>query len=153
MYLNNLQILLVGTFGRLSKSSILPLILSMGLVGCSTPTKMTHMLSNSTLFYQPTIVQGDMITREQLRQLKTGMTRYQVRALLGSPVLQDSFHADRWDYVYTEGPGSQPTTKRYLVVYFDDDHLTRIEGTMGTSETPQTDTPKPQIIPVPDWSD
>ena len=127
------------------------LLLSIGLIGCSTPTKMTDILSNSSLFYQPTIIQGDLITRSVLRKLKPGLTRQQVRALLGSPILQDSFHATRWDYVYTEGQGSQPIVKRYLAVYFEDDLLTHIEGTMGTAETAQSEAPKPQVVRVPDW--
>lgn len=125
--------------------------LSLGLVSCGTSEKITDLLDDTSLLYQPTIIQGDIITQTQLSQLQLGMTRRQVRALIGPPALQDSFHTKRWDYIYTLGAGSRPTDKRSLTLYFADNRLTRMEGGMGATPSQQPTAPKPQVLKVPDW--
>lgn len=65
------------------------------------------------------IRQGNLVTQEMAAQLKAGMTRDQVRFVLGTPMLSDVFHPDRWDYLYYFKPGNQPEDlqQRRLVVY------------------------------------
>ena len=78
--------------------------------------------------YKVEIVQGNVVTREQAAQLKPGMSRAQVRDILGSPLLADIFHADRWDYVFTiRRPGAQAQTRR-VTVRFDGDLMASIEA-------------------------
>jgi outer membrane protein assembly factor BamE len=78
--------------------------------------------------YRMDIVQGNVVTREQAAAIKPGMSRLQVRDILGSPMLTDLFHADRWDYVFTiKRPGTEPQ-RRALVVYFKDDKLERLDA-------------------------
>ena len=70
--------------------------------------------------YRIDIQQGNVVTAEQYVQLKVGMTREQVRFLLGTPMLTDVFHADRWDYVYRMDSGAtREVTSRALTIYFN----------------------------------
>jgi outer membrane protein assembly factor BamE len=74
------------------------------------------------------IQQGNLLDAEQVDQLEVGMTRSQVRFLLGTPMVVDSFDANRWDYIYSLRQGrSREVTKRQLIVWFDGDKVTRIE--------------------------
>ena len=75
------------------------------------------------------IQQGNFVTQEMIAQLKPGMTRDQVRFALGTPLVADMFHADRWDYVYAREPmGGGPVTQRRFALFFEDSKLMRIEG-------------------------
>ena len=75
-----------------------------------------------------TIQQGNFISQEMVAQLKPGMSKEQVRLALGTPLLTDIFHADRWDYVYyREKPGAK-REQRKLTVFFEDGKLTRVDG-------------------------
>jgi outer membrane protein assembly factor BamE len=74
------------------------------------------------------IQQGNFISQEMVAQLKPGMSKEQVRLALGTPLLTDIFHADRWDYVYLrEKPGAK-REQRKLTVFFEDGKLTRVDG-------------------------
>ena len=73
------------------------------------------------------IQQGNLVTADALEQLKIGMTRKQVKFLLGTPLLQDPFHHDRWDYLYTLKVSRQPLQQQRLTLYFEGDTLSRIE--------------------------
>jgi outer membrane protein assembly factor BamE len=78
--------------------------------------------------YRMDVQQGNLLDLEQVEQVEVGMTRSQVRFLLGTPMVIDSFNADRWDYVYSLRRGhSREVTRRHLVVWFDGDKVTRIE--------------------------
>jgi len=75
--------------------------------------------------YRANVQQGNWITADQLARLETGMNRLQVRFILGTPVLQDALHADRWDYTYYNKPGYGKEELRQLTVWFEDDQLVR----------------------------
>jgi outer membrane protein assembly factor BamE len=78
--------------------------------------------------YRIDIQQGNYISSDMVAQLKPGMSREQVRLTLGTPLLTDIFHADRWDYVYWyERPGAKPE-QRKLTVFFEDGKLLRLDG-------------------------
>jgi outer membrane protein assembly factor BamE len=84
--------------------------------------------------YRIEIVQGNVVTREQAALVKPGMTRAQVRDILGTPMLADPFHADRWDYVFTlRRQGAEPQ-RRSVVAFFKDDTLERLEASDLPSE-------------------
>jgi len=75
------------------------------------------------------IQQGNFISQEMVAQLKSGMTKDQVRFAMGTPLVTDVFHGDRWDYIFVRRRAdSQDTERRRISVYFDNDKLTRIEG-------------------------
>ena len=69
-----------------------------------------------------------VVTQEMINRLKPGMTRRQVRFILGEPVLANAFREDRWDYVYTIQIGSLDRLQQGLTVYFEDDALSYFEG-------------------------
>ena len=77
--------------------------------------------------YRVEVVQGNVVTREQVALVKPGQSRAQVRDALGSPLLADAFHANRWDYVFTiRRQGAEPQLRR-IVVLFDGDRLASID--------------------------
>ncbi|MDJ0761067.1 MAG: outer membrane protein assembly factor BamE [Woeseiaceae bacterium] len=82
------------------------------------------LLSTSGCVFRASISQGNIVEQEDLDQLAVGMTQNQVRFLLGTPMLSDPFHADRWDYVYYLKVGRRDTAaKRWVSVLFDDNGL------------------------------
>jgi outer membrane protein assembly factor BamE len=78
--------------------------------------------------YRPDIQQGNFISQEMLAQLKVGQTREQVKFLLGTPLLTDVFHADRWDYPFYLARGNGELTKARVTVYFKDDKVEKFDG-------------------------
>ena len=79
----------------------------------------------SGCLYHIDIQQGNFIDKETLAKLKPGMTRAQVKFLLGTPLIADPFSPDRWDYLYYTRPGTRIKDVRRLTLYFDGDHLQR----------------------------
>jgi outer membrane protein assembly factor BamE len=78
--------------------------------------------------YKPEIQQGNYVSQEMVAQIKPGMTREQVRFILGTPLLTDIFHADRWDYVYWREAENGKRESRKLALYFNEGRLARVEG-------------------------
>lgn len=78
--------------------------------------------------YRTTIQQGNVVTQEMVDRLRPGMTRRQVRFILGEPVAANAFRADRWDYVYTIQVGSRDRQQQTLTLWFEEDSLARFEG-------------------------
>ena len=84
--------------------------------------------------YKATVQQGNVITQEMIDQLKPGMTRSQVRFVMGDPVIRSTFDADRWDYVYTiDIPGFFNENRR-VSLYFDQDLLAYFTGDYAPTE-------------------
>ena len=78
--------------------------------------------------YKVDVIQGNFISKEQVESLKTGMSRAQVKDVLGTPLVSSLFHADRWDYVFTlKRQGIEPQSFRYAL-FFKGDQLERFEG-------------------------
>ncbi len=101
----------------------------LALAGCSTYDSVTDKVIGVVTPYRINIVQGNFVSKEAYEQLKAGMTRDQVRQLLGTPLLTDIFHANRWDYVfYFKRGNASVVQERHLKVYFDGDTLARWEG-------------------------
>jgi outer membrane protein assembly factor BamE len=92
--------------------------------------------------YRVAVQQGNFLDARQVSQLQDGMTRSQVRFLLGTPMLPDAFDNDRWDYLYYLKLGRGGVTEqRRLTVFFEDDRVARIENIgveVSTPETPAT---------------
>ena len=86
------------------------------------------------------IRQGNMVTPEMREKLKVGMSRLQVRSVLGTPLVNDPFHASRWDYVYRLEQNGKLVEQQRLTLYFDDDRLARIDE----SSMPLQSAPPPQ---------
>jgi len=105
--------------------ALLPLALS--LAGCGALQR-TDSLFGVITPYRITIVQGNAITKEQVALVKPGVARNQVRDVLGTPLVADPFHTDRWDYIFTlRRPGTEPQ-RRSVVVFFEKDVVKSIEA-------------------------
>jgi outer membrane protein assembly factor BamE len=74
------------------------------------------------------IQQGNVVTQDMIAKLKPGMTRQQVRFVMGTPPIVDPFRSDRWDYVYYLKKGDEIIQHRRLVLLFDGEVLKRVEG-------------------------
>lgn len=105
--------------------------------------------------YKMDIQQGNVVTQEMVSKLKPGMTRNQVRFALGTPLVVDPFHADRWDYVYRHDKGGETKEYRRIVVIFQEDKLARIEGDVvpasarsATESGSKLGKPKPAAAPA-----
>jgi outer membrane protein assembly factor BamE len=111
-----------------------PLIVSLSAAlvalcsGCAVPSAPGQAFLGLITPYRIDIVQGNAVTREQIAQVRPGMTRAQVREILGSPMLSDAFHGDRWDYMFTlRRPGSEPI-RRHVVAHFQGDLLKKLDA-------------------------
>ncbi|MGH8746546.1 MAG: outer membrane protein assembly factor BamE [Burkholderiales bacterium] len=94
---------------------------ALALAGCGS---VTRWLDSYTIDIQ----QGNYVSQDMVSQLKRGMSKEQVRFVLGTPLLTDVFHADRWDYVYYHKVPGGKTEQRKLAVFFKDGRLARLEG-------------------------
>jgi outer membrane protein assembly factor BamE len=99
------------------------LCLALLLAGC----KGVPMLPGLTP-YRMDIQQGNYVTQDMVTKLKPGMSKAQVRFALGTPLVVDPFHTDRWDYVYFLEKRGKVAEHRRLIVLFQDDRLLRLEG-------------------------
>ena len=85
------------------------------------------MATTNGCVYRSSISQGNLIEQEDLDQVEVGMTRNQVRFLLGTPMVDDPFHKDRWDYIYYLKIGREDATfKRWVSVIFENDIVAEI---------------------------
>jgi len=97
--------------------------------------------------YRIDIQQGNQVTQEMLSKLESGMTKSQVSFVMGTPMLIDVFHPNRWDYIYSFHPGNGEREQRRITLYFDDtetldyiDGNTRIVENIELTEEQRTDT-------------
>jgi len=82
----------------------------------------------SGCLYRPDIQQGNLLSVKDIEQVQAGMTRSQVRFLLGTPMISDPFAPQRWDYVYRMEYGrDRLIDTAHFVVYFDGDKVARVE--------------------------
>ena len=77
--------------------------------------------------YKPDVQQGNTFEEKQLSQLKIGMTPQQVNFIMGTALLKDAFHKDRWDYIYTFAKNQGSAERRLLTLYFKHDRLSKID--------------------------
>jgi len=103
------------------------LLLAVLVAGCSswsTGDSVLGMVSPHRIDIQ----QGNVVTQEQLARVKPGMNRLQVRDTMGSPLLTDAFHPDRWDYIFTLRQSGKPLQRRNVVLLFEGDVLKSIDA-------------------------
>lgn len=117
------------------------------LAGCSNTPNVSTVLSP----YRIDVRQGNYLTQEMVARLRPGMTRDQVRFALGTPLVTDMFHANRWDYVYRFQPGRGDVQLRRLVVFFENDKLARVGGDVvaETDAAAAAEKPAARVIEVP----
>ncbi|QXH56045.1 outer membrane protein assembly factor BamE [Pseudomonas maumuensis] len=96
----------------------LTLVGLLALAGCSFPG-----------VYKIDIQQGNVVTQDMIDQLRPGMTRRQVRFIMGNPLLQDTFHTNRWDYLYSLQPGGGQRQQERMSIFFNEnDQLVNLSG-------------------------
>ncbi len=121
-------------------SQVIPLIrplalgcLLAGLVGCGSNFGFPGV-------YRINVEQGNVVTEEMVEQLRPGLNRRQVRYIMGTPLIEDSFHEDRWDYLYLLRNGSELLSETQLTLWFEEDALVRVEGPDAPSwDEPQSE--------------
>ena len=89
--------------------------------------------------YRINVEQGNIVDQEMVDQLKPQMTRRQVRFVLGTPIIEDTFNADRWDYVYVVRLGNENLFRTQLTVVFAGDSLVDVEGDLVSENWPGKD--------------
>jgi outer membrane protein assembly factor BamE len=112
----------------LSFSSALLIVAASLLAGCASSGFTVPKIPGLEA-HRMEIQQGNYVTQEMIAKLQPGMTRDQVRFVLGTPLVADAFHADRWDYMFRrQRANSKEIEQRRIVIFFDDGRLSRIEG-------------------------
>jgi len=104
------------------------------LGGCSTATT-RHDLTSMFKPYRADVIQGNFVSREMAEELKPGMTKDQVQAIMGTPLLKTVFNQNRWEYVFSLRQGYHaPIVRRYTVYFDKDGRMLRADGDPLPSE-------------------
>src|SRR5690242_4682585 len=112
-------------FARLAFSALVAVVAA----GCTSVPRIPGITP-----YKMDIQQGNYVSQDMVAQLKPGMSREQVRYLLGTPLVADIFHGDRWDYVYwREAPDGKREERRVALFFSADNKLERITGDVVSS--------------------
>lgn len=117
---------------------------SLAISGCSW-------LNDIPFVYKPDIQQGNVVEQEMVDQLRPGMSKTQAAYVLGTPMLRDVFHQDRWDYVYRLKEGRADAITQRVSLWFEDNRLARIEGDLYPRPADQQEPAQVErVIEVPD---
>ena len=106
----------------------LALVLPLALAACSSVSDASRSAMHKLTPYKVEVVQGNVVTKEQVQALQPGMSRQQIREILGSPLMTSVFHSDRWEYVFTLKRPDVEVQTRKLTVFFKDNVMERVEG-------------------------
>ena len=120
--------------GAVAVRTVLWLPLVAALSACSSLGERLPSITSVVTPYKIDVVQGNVVTREQMAAIRAGMPREAVRNVLGSPLLTSVFHGDRWDYVFTFRRQGQPEQQRRVALFFKNDVLERFEADELPSE-------------------
>lgn len=112
------------------------LLLCLALTGCGIPNLQFPGV------YKVPIQQGNLITQEMVDQLRPGMTPRQVIFVMGTPLVRDPFHQERWDYVYNYEPGGGVRGQERITVFFENDLLSHITGDFRPSSASTVTAPE-----------
>ena len=93
------------------------LILTLSTAGCSLPK-----------MYKVVVSQGNLVDQEMIDKLEIGMTESQVKFVMGTPLISDTFFPDRWDYFTTVTQGENVYTEQKIVLFFEENKLVKWEG-------------------------
>ena len=123
------------------------------LPGCGTIGEaIPRSFEDTSIFYRIPIQQGNMVDQETVNRLQPGMDKRQVRHALGTPMLIDPFHQERWDYVYSMRPSRGETEQRRVSLFFEGDRLVRIEGDLKPEPGGTAGRPRDTVVEVPDYN-
>ena len=132
---------------------IMTFILSSFLFACSTTKNLDDKMlaAADTLpgVYKIDVNQGNVITQEMIDQLRPGMDKRQVKFILGTPLLVDPFHKERWDYFYDQKKAGKHQKNERITVFFEDDKLVNLTGNFKPSNEFKPMTINTEVIDVP----
>lgn len=83
---------------------------------------------NLPLLYELEIQQGNVVSQSMLDKLKVGMEKEKVRFIMGTPMIIDPFHSDRWEYIFIYDGGTRVRERRYITLHFEEDKLVSVSG-------------------------
>lgn len=109
---------------------LLAVTAALTLTACET------ILNNLPGVYSIDIEQGNMIDQSMVDQLRPNMSKRQVLYIMGSPMLADTFHERRWDYLYSDQPGGEARVQKRISLYFNGDNLVGVQGDFRPSQLP-----------------
>jgi outer membrane protein assembly factor BamE len=121
----------------------LSLLSSLALVSCST------IMNYIPGVYTIDIQQGNIIEQSMVDQLRPGMNKRQVLYIMGSPMLNDVFHKNRWDYLYSDQPSGEDRVQKQISLFFENDQIAGIQGDFRPSATPVIKTSGETTVDVP----
>lgn len=134
---------------KLIMSSRIPIILILLFISaCARHIDGTW---KAPLVYRIDIQQGNVIDQEMINKLQPGMDKKQVKFIMGTPMISDPFHNDRWDYVYSMEPGKGERQQRRITLYFKDEKLAYVDGDIKVNAFPtrEIDNEKDRVVDVP----
>ena len=120
----------------------LVLIACLAITACSNDVRIP-------LVYRIDIHQGNIFNQEMVDQLKPGMTKRQVAFVMGTPLLGDAFHSNRWDYVYANEPGGEDRVEKKFSAFFEKEELTGLEGDLRPGSSPSLEGKKEVSVSIP----
>lgn len=125
-------------------TTTLALALALGISGCAN-------VGEWSIVHKIDVPQGNVFEQDNINQLRPGMSRNQVRFLMGTPALVDPFHQDRWDYLNRFKPGVGDAYQQRMTLYFENDKLARIEGDLRPQPVSEDEasTSNTQVLDVP----
>jgi len=121
----------------------LSLLTSLTLVSCST------ILNNLPGVYTLEVQQGNIFDQAMIDQLRPGMNKRQVLFILGSPMLDDPFHENRWNYLYSTQPSGEGRVQKEISLFFENDQIISIQGDLRPSANPVSITSDEAPVDVP----
>jgi outer membrane protein assembly factor BamE len=121
----------------------LSLLTSLTLVSCST------ILNHLPGVYSLEIQQGNIIDQAMIDQLRPGMSKRQVVFIMGSPMMDDVFHKNRWDYIYSNQPSGEDRVQKQVSLFFENDQIVGIQGDLRPGEVPVLKTSGETTVDVP----
>lgn len=121
---------------------LLVLIAALALSACSDAIRIP-------LVYRIDIHQGNIFHQDMVDQLKPGMTKRQVAFVMGTPLVQDAFHSNRWDYVFSDEPGDGDRVEKKFSVFFEKDELAGLQGDLRPGSNPSPEGKKDVTVNIP----
>ncbi|MCX4027965.1 outer membrane protein assembly factor BamE [Endozoicomonas sp. SM1973] len=118
------------------------------LSACSLFSDSQHQSISFPGVHKIDIQQGNVVTQEMINQLRPGMTKRQVRYIMGTPLLVDTFQQDRWDYIYSYQPGGKSRVQETLSLYFSDGKLSHFTGDFRPEPPPAIEQPQISAEPT-----
>jgi outer membrane protein assembly factor BamE len=142
---------------HLSAKILLCTIMVISAPGCSNLSmpkvpNFDHSFLRLPEVHKVDIQQGNIITQEMIDELKPGMSKSQVRFVMGTPLIADTFKQNRWDYFYSLKPGKGLEVRERMAVFFEDEKLSGLKGDYMPSPEPEEQVapaePEEQVAPA-----